>query len=89
MLQARLIAPIPGLEAYQNKHASAIKRLLQDGDPENGLDVGLLWDIIHFVGTPKLVALLSDHELHDWSALNSSLSPPFGKALAAMSVVTI
>lgn len=37
---------------------------LLQGDPENGLDVDLVWDVMHFVGTPKLLQLLQGHELN-------------------------
>ncbi|WEF34259.1 hypothetical protein [Pseudoduganella chitinolytica] len=82
MLKAGLIAPIAGIEGYQNKDANELRKILQEGDAENGFDVDLVWDIIHFFGTPGLTRLLQECELYGWDALDSELSPSLQAALA-------
>lgn len=87
LVAAELITPISGLENYQDKSSEEIARLLEVGDPDNGFDAELVWDIMHFFGTPKLRALMKELALDSWDALQSGLSLPLGKALAEMHVV--
>lgn len=89
MLEAGLIAAIPGIEAYQEKNADEITRILTEGDEGNGLDVDLVWDVIHFFGTQDLNVLLKTNGLNDWSALDAELSPSLGRALAEKNIVVI
>lgn len=76
-------------DIYQEKTSQEIRTLLLQGDPESGLDVDLVWDVMHFVGTPKLLELLRVHELNGWEAIHSELSLPLGQVLVGMDVVAI
>ncbi|MFZ6759279.1 hypothetical protein ACO0K9_18905 [Undibacterium sp. Ji50W] len=87
MLAAGLIAPLPGLEAYHGKSFEEIRRVLQHGDSENGFDVDLVWDVIHFAGTKKLHELLEKLHLDSWQAMRAELSPVLCNILAEMHVV--
>jgi hypothetical protein len=89
MLAAELIIPLPGIEKYQEKTSEEIMTLLLQGDPESGLDVDLIWDVMHFSGTPKLLELLRVYELNGWEAIHSELLLPLGEALVEMDVVAI
>jgi hypothetical protein len=89
MLMAELIIPLPGIENYQERTSQEIKDFLLQGDPENGLDVDLVWDVMHFVGTPKLLELLRVHKFDGWEAMHSELSLPLGQVLVGMNVVVI
>ena len=89
MLAAELISPIPGIENYQEKTSEEIRDLLQQGDLGNELDADLVWDVMHFFGTQKLLELLREFELNDWEATRSGLFLPLGKALAEMNVVGV
>ncbi len=89
MLAAGLVIPLPGIEGYQGKSSMEIRDLLQQGDSENGLDADLVWDVIHFSGTQKLLELLLMFELNNWQATHSGLSQSLGKALAEMDVVCV
>ena len=89
MLTAELIVPLPGIENYQEKTAQEITNFLLQGDPEGGLDVDLVWDVMHFAGTPKLLELLRVHELNGWQAMDSELSMPLGQVLAGIDVVAM
>jgi len=89
MLAAGLITPLPGIEGYQSKSSEEIRDLLQQGDSENGLDVDLVWDVIHFSGTQKLLELLRMFQLDTWESMHSELSLSLGKDLAEMNVVCI
>ncbi|MBJ7311144.1 hypothetical protein ACFOLJ_26415 [Rugamonas sp. CCM 8940] len=62
---------------------------MQQGDSENGLDVDLVWDVMHFFGTQKLLELLRKFELNDWEAMHSGLHLSLGKALAELNVVRV
>lgn len=89
MLAAGLITPLPGIEGYQSKSSEEIRDILQQGDTENGLDVDLVWDVIHFSGTQKLLELLRIFQLNSWESMHSGLSLSLGKALAEMDVVCV
>lgn len=89
MSAAGLVMPLPGIENYQGKSSAEIRDLLQQGDLENGLDADLVWDVIHFSGTQKLLELLRMFELNNWQATHSGLSQSFGRALAEMDVVRV
>ncbi|WP_175016798.1 hypothetical protein [Massilia sp. YMA4] len=89
MLDAGLIAAIPGIEAYQEKNADEITRILQEGDERNGLHVELVWDVIHFSATQELSSLLKMTGLTDWGALDAELSLPLGRALAEKNIVVL
>lgn len=89
MLAAGLIAPLPGVEGYQSKSSEEIIDILQQGDSENGLDVDLVWDVIHFSATQKLLELLRIFQLNTWESMHSELSLSLGKDLAEMNVVCI
>lgn len=87
MLAAGLIRPIDGIENYNGKSSDEIRNLLQGGDSRNGLDVDLVWDVIHFFGTEKLLALLRKLELNDWDSMNAGMSLPLSEALVELNVV--
>ncbi|MFZ6720199.1 hypothetical protein [Undibacterium sp. Ji49W] len=87
MLAAELIEPLPGMEAYHGKHFEKIREILQHGDAENGFDVDLTWNVIHFYGTKKLHDLLEKLQLDSWEAIHDELSPSLGNILAEMHVV--
>lgn len=89
MLMADLITPLSGLEGYHAKSVEEIRDLLRHGDLDNGLDVELVWDVIHFAGTQKLLELLQDLQLNSWEAMHASLSPSLGESLAEMKVVCL
>lgn len=89
MLATGLITPLAGIEGYQSKSSEKIRDILLLGDSENGLDVDLVWDVIHFSGTQKLLDLLSMFQLNNWEAMHSELSLSLGKSLAEMNVVCI
>jgi hypothetical protein len=74
---------------YQEKTPQEIRAFLLQGDPKSGLDVDLVWDVMHFVGTPKLHDLLRILELNNWEAMHSELSPPLGQVLVEMEVVAL
>jgi hypothetical protein len=87
MLMADLVIPLPGVENYQEKTPREIRDFLLQGDPESGLDIDSVWDVMHFVGTPKLHDLLRILELNNWEAMHSELSPPLAQVLVEMDVV--
>ncbi|MCY0911386.1 hypothetical protein [Massilia antarctica] len=89
MLDAELIRPHPDIDSYQGKSSEEIRKLLAQGDPENGFDADLIWDVMHFNGTEKLVELLRKFDLNEWTAITAELSLPLGKALAKMNVVQL
>lgn len=89
MLAAGLVRPIDGIENYHGKSSDEIRNLLQVGDSKNGLDVDLVWDVIHFSGTEKLLQLLRKLELNDWDSMNAGMSLPLGQALAELNVVQL
>ncbi|NHZ93889.1 hypothetical protein F2P45_33565 [Massilia sp. CCM 8733] len=83
MLDAELISPHPEIDDYQGKNSKEIRDLLEQGDPENGFDADIIWDVMHFNGTEKLLELLRKLDLNEWTAINAELSLPLGKALAS------
>lgn len=89
MLATGLITPLPGIEGYQSRSSEEIRDILLLGDSKNGLDVDLVWDVIHFSGTQKLLELLSMFQLNTWESMHSELSLSLGKDLAEMNVVCI
>lgn len=86
MLDAQLISPHPEIEDYQRKTSGEIRTLLEQGDPENGFDADIIWDVMHFNGTERLVALLRELDLNEWAVIDTELSLPLAKALAEMNV---
>ena len=62
-VRAGLIAALPGKEGYHLKSVDGLRDLLSHGDINNGLDVSLLWDVIHFAGTKSLRDVLSSYQL--------------------------
>lgn len=89
MLDAELISPHPEIDDYQGKTSGEIRKLLEQGDQENGFDAEIIWYVMHFNGTEKLIALLRKLNLNEWAAINAELSLPLGKALADLNVVQI
>lgn len=89
MLDAELISPHPEIDDYQGKSSKEIRDLLEQGDPENGFDDDIIWYVMHFNGTEKLLELLRQLGLNEWAAVDAELSLPLGKALAEMNVVQI
>lgn len=89
MLEAGLIYPLPEIENYEGKGTDYIISLLEHGDPKNCFDMDLIWHVMHFFGTEKLLELLRKLELNEWKALDADLSTPLGKALADLNVVQI
>lgn len=90
MLAAGLITRLPGIEGYQSKSSEEIREILQQGDAQNGLDVDLVWDVIHFSSTEKLLELLRIFQLNTWESMHSELSMSLGKEdLAKMNIVCI
>lgn len=87
MLAARLISSIPGLENYHEKNSDEIRALLQQADLKNDGDADLVWDVLHFCGSEKLLELLRKLELNNWEAMDAGLSQPLGKALAELNAV--
>ena len=87
LMAAGLVSALPGREEYQAKSSEEIQTLLQNGDPKNGFDVDLVWDVIHFYGTEKLIMLLRKLDLNEWKAMQTGLSLPLGKALVELNVV--
>ncbi len=89
MLDADLISPHPEIDDYQGNSSNEIRNLLEQGDPENGFDDDIIWYVMHFNGTEKLLELLRQLDLNEWAAVDAELSLPLGKALAEMNVVQI
>lgn len=87
LLKAELIAPIAGIEGYQEKTAGELRKILQEGDMENGFDVDLVWDVIHFFGTPKLIKILRSCNLGEWGALTLELSASLQATLAQQGIL--
>lgn len=87
LLETELIVPLAGRENYREKDSEQLLAMLERGDPENGLDVDLFWDAIHFHGTPKLNNILEALRLNHWRAIDADLSTPPGEALAELGVV--
>ncbi|NHZ93891.1 hypothetical protein F2P45_33575 [Massilia sp. CCM 8733] len=89
MLDAELISLHPEIDDYQGKASGEIRTLLEQGDPENGFDADIIWDVMHFNGTEKLVALLRKLDLNEWAAIDAELSLPLGEALAEMNIAQL
>ncbi|NHZ42948.1 hypothetical protein F1609_22630 [Massilia sp. CCM 8693] len=89
MLDAQLISPHPEIDDYQGKSSKEIRNLLEQGDQENGFDDDIIWYVMHFNGTEKLLDLLRKLDLNEWAVIDAELSLPLGKALAEMNVVEL
>lgn len=89
MLDAELISPHPEIDDYQGKSSKEIRNLLEQGDPENGFDADIIWYVMHFNGTEKLIELLRKLDLNEWAAIDAELSLPLGEALAELNVAQL
>jgi hypothetical protein len=86
-LAAGLIAPLASGDGYASKTPQEICDMLRLGDLSNGLDAELVWDVIHFSGTEKLVTMLRGLGLATWEARSASLSPALKTALTQLRLV--
>lgn len=84
-LTTGLIEVLPTAQRYSQKSAAEVRRLLIEGDIENGLGLELVWQVIYFQGTGKLRAMLEECQLDSWDAMSAEVSQRLGRMLSGSS----